>query len=149
MYLNESGINPVYMLGNIATKQPVFINKETEKYMKVEITRATTFINTSAKKVTDIYQNTETPIEIKNCTESDFDSNELMKENFRKFTGASLICVKNVSDLYLIGDSDSLDKTTFKLKISRCYDEPGEPKKCATEKEIDDFIDFVMVVKFH
>ena len=55
MYLNESGINPVYMLGNIATKQPVFINKETEKYMKVEITRATTFINTSAKKVTDIY----------------------------------------------------------------------------------------------
>ena len=72
-----------------------------------------------------------------------------MKEDFKKLAGMSFICVKNISDLYLIGDAGSLESTTFRLKISRCHDDPGKPKTCATKNEIDEFIEFIMINKLH
>ena len=49
MFLNESGFFPVYMITNIITSKPVFINEETERYIKLGITRVTTFIDKSVK----------------------------------------------------------------------------------------------------
>ena len=81
MFLNKSGFFPVYLISNIITNKPIFINEETERYMKVRITKVTTFIDKSA------YKEIETPIEIKNCTESDFNSNEIMKQDFKMLAG--------------------------------------------------------------
>ena len=73
----------------------------------------------------------------------------MRKEYFKKLQGSSLICLKNINDLYLKGGPDSFDKITFRLKISKCHDEPGEIKKCASESEINEFIDFMMIIKHH
>ena len=72
-----------------------------------------------------------------------------MKEDFKKLKEMSFICVKNISDLYIIGDAGSIEMTAFRLQISRCHDEPGKPKTCATENEIDEFIDYTLIHKLH
>ena len=38
MYLNNSGYIPVYMISNIITSEPIFLNEHTARYMKLAIT---------------------------------------------------------------------------------------------------------------